>query len=29
MKYEEIIFEKEKPRAIITMNRPDKLNVYT
>ncbi len=29
MNYKEIIFEKEKPLAIITLNRPDKLNAYT
>jgi 2-(1,2-epoxy-1,2-dihydrophenyl)acetyl-CoA isomerase len=27
--YKEIIFEKEKPLATITLNRPDKLNAYT
>ncbi len=29
MNYKEIIFEKENPLAIITLNRPDKLNAYT
>ncbi|MFQ5874711.1 MAG: enoyl-CoA hydratase/isomerase family protein, partial [Dehalococcoidia bacterium] len=29
MNYKEIIFEKEKPLATITLNRPDKLNAYT
>ena len=29
MDYEEIIFTREGARAIITLNRPDKLNAYT
>ncbi|MBI3931538.1 MAG: enoyl-CoA hydratase [Chloroflexi bacterium] len=29
MNYKEIIFEKEKPLATITLNRPEKLNAYT
>ncbi|MBI3040703.1 MAG: enoyl-CoA hydratase [Chloroflexi bacterium] len=29
MNYKDIIFEKEKPLATITLNRPDKLNAYT
>ncbi|MFC1977813.1 enoyl-CoA hydratase/isomerase family protein [Chloroflexota bacterium] len=29
MDYKEIIFEKAKPLATITLNRPDKLNAYT
>ncbi len=29
MNYKEIIFEKEKPLAIITLNRPEILNAYT
>ena len=29
MAYEQILFEKDGPAAIITFNRPDKLNAYT
>lgn len=29
MNYKEILFEKERPLAMITLNRPDKLNAYS
>ncbi|MCA8903986.1 MAG: enoyl-CoA hydratase/isomerase family protein, partial [Hyphomonas sp.] len=29
MAYEQVLLEKDGPAAVITLNRPDKLNAYT